>query len=76
MRFMDKKFDISTMNDYYGKFVVSLFKIKRTVSKEIRVFNKVLNSSKILDIELEVFDVIRAAIIILFIYFFIYSSRR
>jgi len=60
MRFVDKKFYISTINGYSGKFVVSLF--KRMVSKEIRGFNKVLNSSKILDIELEVFNVGRAAV--------------
>jgi len=48
MRFVDKKFDIE-INGHYGKFVVSLF--KRTISREIKGLNKVLNSYKVLDIE-------------------------
>lgn len=39
----------------YGKLIVILF--KRTISRWIRGFNKVLNSSNILKIEQEVLDV-------------------
>lgn len=54
MRFMDKRFNIE-ITDCYGKFFVSLF--KTTVCREIKWLNKVLNSFKILGIELKVLEV-------------------
>uniref|UniRef100_A0A2S2QYZ2 Uncharacterized protein n=1 Tax=Sipha flava TaxID=143950 RepID=A0A2S2QYZ2_9HEMI len=53
MKLMDKMFDVES-TDKYGK-VVSWF--KWTVSREIKGFNKVLNSFKIIDIKSEVLDV-------------------
>jgi len=47
MRFVNKRFYIEN-GDYYGLFVVNLF--KRVTSKEIRGFN-VFNSFRVLDIE-------------------------
>lgn len=48
MRFVNKRFYIENSH-YYGLFVVNLF--KRATSKEIRGFNNVLNSFRVLDIE-------------------------
>lgn len=47
MIFVNKRFCIEN-GDYYGLFVVNLF--KRATSKEIRGFN-VLNSFRVLEIE-------------------------
>lgn len=48
MRFVNKIFYIEN-GDYYGLFVVNLF--KRVTGKEIRGFNNILNSFRVLEIE-------------------------
>jgi hypothetical protein len=55
---MDKIFNIT---DNYGKF---LCLYKRTVSREIKRFKKILSPFKIFEIKSEVFDVGLAAIIL------------
>jgi hypothetical protein len=51
MRFVNKRFDFE-ITAYYRKFIINLF--KRMVNREIKGFNNVLNSFKILEIESEV----------------------